>query len=123
MQDADTWLQRYGQAWERRSGEEAAALFAPDGIYAWGPFEEPLRGRGAIRARWDAATAHQSDVQFSARLLGQVDGTNIAHWHCTFAVSGMEGRIDLDGVFLIVLDESGLCTDFREWWNERSLPA
>ena len=28
-----------------------------------------------------------------------------------------------EGIFLVTLDEDGQSTEFREWWNSRSLPA
>ena len=35
-----------------------------------------------------------------------------------------EGTIEEDeGVFLVMLNADGLCTDFRERWNSRSHPA
>jgi len=45
----------------------------------------------------------------------------IARWWVSFDVPG-EG-IDLEGIFLVTLDEAGRCTDFREWWNTRPRPA
>jgi hypothetical protein len=120
---AERWLERYGRAWEGRSGAEAAALFTADGVYEWGPFEEPLRGRDAIRSRWDAAVGAQRDVRFEATLLGLLGDQAVAHWRCEFGLVGVPGSIELDGVFLITLDDAGLCTEFREWWNQREAPA
>ncbi|HEY7630928.1 MAG TPA: nuclear transport factor 2 family protein [Thermoleophilaceae bacterium] len=113
------WLNAYGRAWEGRDPEAAAALFTEDGVYAWGPYEEPMRGRDAIRARWAEVTAAQSDVQFSSEVLGSIESGGVAHWACEFNV-GEDLRIYLDGIFIVVLTEDGLCSDFREWWNERT---
>jgi ketosteroid isomerase-like protein len=114
----ETWLAAYRRAWEERDPEAAAALFTEDGVYAWGPYEEPLRGRDAIRARWAEVTSGQSDVKFSSQVLGSLDAGGVAHWACSFNVGDL--RIDLDGIFIVVLTEDGLCSDFREWWNERT---
>jgi ketosteroid isomerase-like protein len=113
-----TWLESYKQAWEQRDADAAANLFTEDGVYAWGPFEEPMRGRDAIRARWAEVTAVQRDVAFGFEALGAVASGGVARWWCTFAVEQV--RIELNGIFLVVLTEEGLCSDFREWWNERT---
>ena len=113
------WLQAYGRSWEERDPEAAAALFTADALYAWGPYEEPMRGREAIRARWAEVTSSQSNVKFSAEPLGSVDSGGVAHWACSFDVGG-DLRIYLDGIFIVVLTDDGLCSDFREWWNERT---
>jgi hypothetical protein len=114
------WLEAYGRAWERRDADAAAELFSEGASYAWGPYEEPLRGRDAIRARWAEVTAAQSDVAFGTEVLGVVDAGGVARWWCAFDVPDV--RIELEGIFLVVLDENGRCTDFREWWNERVTP-
>jgi ketosteroid isomerase-like protein len=114
-----TWLDGYKRVWEEKDPDGVAALFTEDGTYAWGPYEEPLRGRDAIRERWAEVTAAQSDVSFAFEPLGATDsGDGIAHWSCSFNVEAL--RIDLDGIFIVTIAEDGLCSEFREWWNERT---
>lgn len=112
------WLDAYRRAWEELDPDAAAALFTDDGTYAWGPYEEPLRGREAIRARWAEVTAAQSDVNFTSEALGVVDAGGVAHWNCKFNVGDL--GIELDGIFLVKLTDEGLCSEFLEWWNERT---
>jgi hypothetical protein len=120
--NGDRWLAAYGRAWESRDPGAAAALFSADAMYAWGPFDE-LRGRDAIAQRWAQATANQRDVRFSWDVLGAIGSTAVARWWCDFGVQGSDGRVTLDGIFLIELDADGLCTSFREWWAARESPA
>jgi len=115
------WHEAYKRAWEDLDPQAAAELFTEDGTYAWGPFEEPLRGREAIRARWAEVTAGQSNVSFGYELLGELDAGGISRWWCSFDVEG--ARIELDGIFIVALTGDGLCSEFREWWNERVTPA
>lgn len=112
------WMERYKRAWEGRDPDAAADLFTDDGVYAWGPYEEPMRGRDAIRARWAEVTAAQRDVEFGYESLGILDAGAVALWWCSFNVAQL--RIELNGVFVVVLTDDGLCSDFREWWNERT---
>jgi ketosteroid isomerase-like protein len=112
------WLDGYKRAWEELDPEAAAALFTEDATYAWGPYEEPMRGRETIRARWAEVTAAQSDVSFSSETLGTIDAGGVAHWACSFKVGDL--GIDLDGIFIVVLTDDGLCSEFREWFNERT---
>ena len=118
LEAARRWLEAYGSAWEARDPGAAAELFTEDASYAWGPFEEPLRGRDAIRRRWDEATAVQRNVRFASEVLGVVDAGAVARWWCAFDAG--EGHIELEGIFLVSLTVDELCSDFREWWNERA---
>ena len=117
----DGWLRAYGAAWEARDGERAAALFAEDGLYCWGPLEPPLRGRDAIRARWTEATRDQRNVSFRHELLG-IDGTRgFVRWWSSFDEDG--AHVELDGVFVLDFGGgNGLCTRLQEWWAAATTP-
>jgi ketosteroid isomerase-like protein len=116
----EDWLRRYGEAWERRDGEAAAALFTPDALYAWGPWEQ-LRGREAIAARWQQATADQGRARFEARPIGRAGEHEVVHWGC--ALGGPGDGHEIDGVFLLRFAPDGLCEELREWWAVRSHPS
>ena len=118
--ELDGWLRAYGAAWEAREGDAAAALFAEDGVYCWGPHEPPLVGREAIEDRWALATRDQRNVAFRHQILG-IDGSRgFARWWSRFAEAG--SRIELDGVFVLDFAGDGLCTQLQEWWLGREAP-
>ena len=47
-------MANYGQAWEAGDAQGAADLFADEAAYRVTPFEEPLEGKEAIQAYWQA---------------------------------------------------------------------
>ena len=120
LEAARQWLGAYRRAWEERDPDAAARLFTEDGSYAWGPFEEPMRGRRVIWERWADVTRHQRDVHFGSEMLGVVEAGAVARWRCSFAMNDV--RVELEGIFLIALTADGECREFREWWNERTTP-
>jgi ketosteroid isomerase-like protein len=118
--ELDGWLRDYGAAWEARDGERAAALFAEDGVYCWGPLEPPLHGREAIVERWTQATTGQRDVAFRHEVLGVDGARGFARWWSSFAEAG--SRFELDGVFVLDFADDGLCTRLQEWWVATETP-
>jgi hypothetical protein len=46
------WLDGYVRAWGSYDPDEIGALFSQDAVYAYNPFDEPVRGREAIVASW-----------------------------------------------------------------------
>lgn len=114
------WLRRYGAAWESRDPEAAAALFTPDALYAWGPWEQ-LHGREAIATRWKQATGEQDNARFEARPIGRAGEHEVVHWACVLGEPGSGHEID--GVFLLRFAPDGLCAELREWWAVRELPS
>lgn len=124
LDDLDRWLAVYGRAWERKDLDAFVACFTEDATYAWGPWEEPLRGHDEIRARTAQAIARQEDIRFGHESLAiTADGRGIARWWVSIRVPGGDTIEEDEGIFLVTLDAGGRCTDFREWWNSRSRPA
>jgi hypothetical protein len=119
MTDIGDWLDRYGDAWRSGDGAAAAALFANDGVYCWGPYER-LEGGDQIRARWEEATRDQGPVHFEWDLLGQDGPRWFVHWR-TRIEPGAEAGVELDGAFVLDFDREGLCRHLQEWWLARPL--
>lgn len=117
--ELDSWLGKYGRAWESQDPDAAAAIFTEDGTYAWGPFHEPIRGREAIRAAWAHATqGQQENIKFDYEVLAVSAGRGIARWWASMTARSSGRPVRMEGIFLITLAPGGLCQVFREWWNE-----
>lgn len=114
------WLDAYGEAWEKQDPGAAAALFTEQGTYAWGPFGAPIAGRDAIQRAWEVATqGNQSEIQFGHEPLAITeDGRGIARWWASMKSVQTGDAVRMEGIFLVTVDEAGLCSEFREWWNE-----
>jgi hypothetical protein len=44
------------------------------------------------------------------------------NWRAAFTRIETDKRVELDGIFVLGFDETGLCTELREWWHLRDLP-
>jgi hypothetical protein len=116
------WLDSYGHAWRTKDPDAAASLWAPDGIYCWGPFVEPIRGRDAIREAWARATSQQAEIDFGYELFGLTPKGGIARWWCALQLLSRGHLLRHEGIFLVNLDADSLCTSFQEWWVEDPPP-
>lgn len=122
MRDHDrirSWLERFGDAWETRDPDLAAALFSEEGSYRETPFDEGRRGRAEIHARWSTLPSAKQDIKFSYEILAVTEERCIAHWQGSYTEAEHDARVELDGILMISLDDEGLCRDFREWSNRR----
>ena len=123
IEGLSSWLEAYKQAWEGRDADAAARLFTEDATYHWGPFEEPLRGREAIRERWASAVAGQDEISFGHEPLAiGEDGRGLARWWVAFNVPEAGQRVRLEGIFQVALDDDGSCLEFLEWFNAEQAP-
>lgn len=115
-----TWLEAYISAWEGQDAEAAPLLFTEDGTYAWGPFVVPIRGRDEIKSAWEIAVIkNQDDIKVGYEFLAMTDdGRGIFRcWSSVIAVP-TGTWVKTEGIFLVRLTNDGLCSEFREWWNE-----
>lgn len=110
------WLAAYGEAWETRDADAAVALFTENATYQENPHEEPFNGRTEIHNYWSRVTADQRDVSFTSNVITTFGRSAVAHWSARFASESSGATINLDGVFVLEFDESGLCNTLREWW-------
>jgi SnoaL-like domain len=115
----ESWLDAYGQAWENRNPEAAAALFNESGTYQVTPFLEPMRGRKAIFEYWSEVARTEKDIRFGYEILVVKDELNIARWSASFVRVPPGLQTKLDGIFLISLDEEGRCKSLQEWWHKQ----
>jgi hypothetical protein len=113
------WLDAYGQAWENRNPEAATALFTEDGTYQVTPFLEPVRGRKAIFEYWSEVARTEENIRFGYEILVAKSDLNIARWSASFVIVPQGLQTQLDGIFLISLDEEGRCRSLREWWHKQ----
>jgi len=118
------WLDRYKAAWEEGDPGAAAALFSVDAVNVETSFDEPLRGREAIRAyRNEGAALAQRDVRFSYEIAAVVGDVGLSQWHCVFTRVASGETVELDGTFRCTFDDDGLCSRFQEWWHRRTIGA
>ncbi|MGH2652286.1 MAG: nuclear transport factor 2 family protein [Actinomycetota bacterium] len=115
------WLAAYGKAWETQDPDAAVALFTPEATYQEKPFDEPMRGREAIREYWATGAGHQREVRFDSRILSVEPA--VGHWWASYTATATGELTKLDGIFLLEFDDEGLCTSLREWWHATPRPS
>ena len=70
-QDVQDWLDEYGRAWVDGDPDRAVALFSDTATYREVPFDDPMRGRHAIREYWRENAASTSRARGPSRPHGR----------------------------------------------------
>jgi hypothetical protein len=99
--------------------DAAAALFADDATYQWGPFGNLLRGPDAIRRKWAESMDSGAEERFEYELLAVTEEIGIARWIASSHLPAHPNVTHYDGIFAVRLSPDTLCTEFREWWNSQ----
>ena len=121
--DVQDWLDVYGRAWVDGDPDRVAALFSETATYRESPFEDPMKGRHAIRDYWQRNAADaQENVEFSSQVWAVKNDTAIAGWQARFTRKASGARVELDGIFRLAFSvEQGTfqCAVLEEWWHRR----
>ena len=114
------WLTNYGSAWEEGDPQKAADLFSEGARYQVTPFTDPIEGKESIRGYWETGPAgNQKDVSFSYSIISVRGNEGVAHWQVNFRRTGSNKFVEMDGILVAEFDDSGACTDFKEWWHRQ----
>jgi hypothetical protein len=114
MIDVDTWVERYGRAWETADEEAAADLFSENATYRSNIFEDPHVGRVGVEAYWRQVTSTQQDIRVR---MGRplIQGNRAAvEWWTTMEQDGAD--VTLPGCLLLVFDDEGKCQSLHEYY-------
>ena len=113
----ERWLREYVRRQEQGDATVVRELWAEDGVYWWGPFNEPRRGVQAIYEHHRNALSHQSRWTCAVKTLAVTAEHGIAHFRLTLDDHVPGEPNTYDGIFLVCLNDEGKCTRFEEWYH------
>jgi hypothetical protein len=118
--DVDKWVDRYVRAWESNEHEDIGQLFTEDARYYTAPYREPWVGRDGIVAEWIDRKDEPGVWEFRHGVLG-IDGSVafVRGW-THYAATADEQETEYSNLWVIRLEPDGRCSEFIEWWMERS---
>jgi uncharacterized protein (TIGR02246 family) len=116
------WLGRYERAWRSPGTDVLAELFTEDATYSTAPYESPHRGLAAIREMWETErSGPDEDFEMSSEVVAVEGDTAVARVVVQYLTAKeKEGRRhrqrrEYRDLWIVRLDESGLCSHFEEW--------
>jgi len=117
------WLAGYEAAWRAPGTTRLADLFTRDASYLKSPYEQPVTGLDAIGRMWEAERQGPDEVFTVATDILAVDG-QVAVVRAEVHY-GEPLRQEYRDLWVIRLDDDGLCSWFEEWpyWPGRPYAA
>lgn len=110
------WFSKLGKAWEGKDSQAIPPLFADKFEYYETPFEKPYTTKEGLLKLWEEVPVSQKDIKFDFDIIAISNNIATAHWHTSFTRTKQDKKAILDGIFLIRLNNKGLCTLFKQWW-------
>jgi hypothetical protein len=112
----DQWTKKLGEAWTALNVEAALALVDRDKV-EWfeSPFSPALTSWQQVYDTWQHDLSQQKDVSFSHTVLVSDKKQGVVRWQAQLTRTTNNQKVIMDGIFLIGLNEKGLCTNFMMW--------
>jgi hypothetical protein len=105
----ETWLQQFHDGWKTHDIDAVMTLFREDVEY-WETPHRQLRGKEAVRNEWQLIV-DQQDIKVEWRVFASTpDNRHSVLWQLSYAQDS--SRHSSAGVYLIKLDNAGLCEYF-----------
>jgi hypothetical protein len=111
----EKWVQGYLKAWKTNERSDVEALFTENATYLTQSFREPWSGRETIVSGWLERAGWQGVWNFDYQWVAIEDNVGVLEGVTTYHTQGEA----YNNVWVIVLDESGRCREFREQWVKK----
>ena len=106
------WLNKFKSSWENKNINDVLSLFSADVIYYETPFHR-LNGLDEIKKEW-AVIVEQNEIDLSYVVFSKDGDKYTIQWDLKY-FDKEKKQLHFSGVYLIKLNEMGLCNDFRHY--------
>ncbi|MBU1110151.1 nuclear transport factor 2 family protein [Patescibacteria group bacterium] len=113
--DFSTWAEKFLKAWADLNPKAALATLSRDVEYHESPFSGPCKSWEDVEKLWTVVPHNQKDITYKHDVLMVKGDLGLIHWNVSRITVPAGKYQGLDGVFLVRLNEKGLCTMFKQW--------
>lgn len=112
----DQWVRELGVAWERLDTDMALCLVDKQRVeWSESPFSETLTTWQQVYDVWKKDLAKQENVTFSHQVIACTATQGVVRWQASFTRIENGKKAELDGIFIISLNDKNLCEKFMMW--------
>ena len=115
----ELWLKLLGNAWVDKDPKAAANLCADKFTYFEDPFEAPLTTKEEIIRVWKDVPKTQKNISYKYDIISVNKDVGVAHWEAKYTSKTSGKKVNLNGIFVVSLNNSGKCVKFQQWWNTK----
>ncbi len=110
------WFENLIRIWVAKNPNKVADMVAEKFIWYETPFDQPLTTKVDLLKEWQTIL-DQEEISVIYEIYSIEGDLAIAHWHASFTRVLSQEKAELDGIYKVVLDSEGKCTEFRQWYN------
>jgi hypothetical protein len=112
----NVWFEGLKNIWLNKTPNEVESLVADKFIWYENPFQPPITSKEELLKEWQSIHNHKQ-LSIDYKVISFQNNVGIATAESTFTLIDTKVRVEMKGIWFVILDKEGKCTEFRQWFN------
>ena len=112
----NVWFESLKSIWLNKTPNEIESLVANKFYWYENPFQPPINTQEELLKEWQSILNHKS-LSIDYKIISAQNNVGIAIAESTFTLIDTKDRVEMKGIWFVILDKEGKCTEFRQWFN------
>lgn len=110
------WNEKFMKGWEERNPEKVMALFDKEDLFYFeSSIKPPVTKWEEVCKLWQVVPTNQKEVKLSSEIVACGEKYGVIHWKLKRFFIPLNKYQNVDGIFVVSLNEDSLCTYFNQW--------
>lgn len=110
------WLDKFKNSREDKNINNVLSLFSSSLVYYENPFYK-LTNLDDVKIEWNAIL-NQNDINLDYDIFSKEENKYTVQWNLEYSNDKWK-KFHFSGIYLIILNEEGLCCDFRHYCEQK----
>ena len=112
----NNWFESLRDIWLNKTPNQVESLVADKFIWYENPFQPSIITKEELLKEWQSIHNHKK-LSIDYKIISIQNNIGIATCESTFTWVDTNVRVEMKGIWFVVLDTKGKCTEFRQWFN------
>jgi len=112
----DEWFEKLREIWLNKTPNKVESLVADKFFWYENPFQPPIKTKEELLNEWQSILNHKR-LSIDYKIISVQNNIGIATAESTFTLIDTKVRVEMKGIWFVILDKEGKCTEFRQWFN------
>ena len=110
------WFESLKEIWLNKTPDKVESMVADKFIWYENPFQPPIITKEELLNEWQSILNHKR-LSINYKIISVQNNIGIAIAESIFTLIDTKVRVEMKGIWFVILDKEGKCTEFRQWFN------
>ncbi len=116
----DEWFEKLREIWLNKTPNKVESIVADKFSWYENPFQPSINTKEELLKEWQSILNHKR-LSVDYKIISVKNNIGIATAESIFTLIDTKVRVEMKGIWYVVLDDKGKCTEFRQWFNMKEL--